>query len=116
MATYRRIESGGNGTFWKPKDPSSSIEGVFEGRKSGEYGPLLLIRQPDGVLWKVPIRVRLERAAAQMRDGFTYKLTFIGSIPIGRGKTVKDFVVDERVDDEDGEPEASATAADEALF
>jgi hypothetical protein len=31
--TYRRIEGSGNGTFWKPKDPGSSIEGMFEGRE-----------------------------------------------------------------------------------
>jgi hypothetical protein len=115
MAIYRRIESGGNGTFWKPKDPGSSIEGMFEGREAGEFGPLLLIRELDGVLWKVPIRVRLGRAAAQMQEGVMYKLTFMGSIAIGGGKTVKDFVVDEVVDDEKGEPEGSATA-DEPPF
>jgi hypothetical protein len=65
---------------------------------------------------KVPIRVRLERAAAQMQEGFTYRLTFIGSIPIGGGKMVKDFVVDELVDDEDGEAETTTTAADEPPF
>jgi hypothetical protein len=86
MATYRRIESGGNGTFWKPKDPGSSIEGMFEGREAGEFGPLLLIRELDGVLWKVPIRVRLGRAAAQMQEGVTYKLTFMGASPSEAGR------------------------------
>ena len=56
------------------------------------------------------------RGGADLKEGVTYKFTFIGRIPIGGGKTVKDFVVDEVLDDEDREPQASAVAADEALL
>ncbi len=81
MATYRRLESGGKG-IWKPKDPCSSIEGVFEGCESGEYGPLLLFQGRDGMPWKVPMRSRLEQIEGQLQKGVTYKLTFKGSIAI----------------------------------
>jgi hypothetical protein len=112
MATYRRIGSSGIGSFWTPKDPGTAIEGVLEGQDSGDYGPLLLIREPTGVLWKVPITAGLERAAKEMQEGLTYKLTFEGLAPTKSGKTMKRFVVD--VVDEDNE--ASATDNDEVPF
>jgi hypothetical protein len=66
------------------------------------------------VLRKVPITSRLERVAGHLQDGVTYKLTFVGTIPIRGGKTLKDIVVDEVV--EDGDAETLAMAADEAPF
>jgi hypothetical protein len=114
MATYRRLESGGNG-IWKPKDPGSSIEGVFQGRELGEYGQLLLFQGQDGVPWKVPMTSRLEQIEGQLQKGVTYKLTFKGSIAIAGGKTVKDIVVEERVD-EDDQAKASARASRKSPF
>ena len=79
--------------------PGSSIEGVFEGRELGEYGQLLLFQGVEGVPRKVPMTSRLEQIAEDLQEGVTYKLTFNGRIDIGGGKTVKDIVVDERVDE-----------------
>jgi hypothetical protein len=114
MATYRRLEGGRNG-IWKPKDPGASIEGVFEGREMGEYGQLLLFQGRSGVPWKVPMTARLEDVAGQLQEGVTYKLTFNGRIALAGGKTVKDIVVDELVDEDDEAP-ASAATVDESPF
>jgi hypothetical protein len=85
---------------------------VLEGQDSGDYGPLLLIREPTGALWRVPITAGLERAAKEMREGQTYKVTFEGLAPTKSGRTMKRFVVEVR--DEDNE--ASATDNDEIPF
>jgi hypothetical protein len=104
METCRQMNSSGDGTLWEPKDIGSSIEGVFEARESGEYGPLLLFREPDGVLWKVPMTSYVERVAGQLQNGVTYKLTFVGTIPM------RDIVVDERVAEDDAVEGSAAEA------
>jgi hypothetical protein len=103
MTVYRRLERNGGGQAWKPIELGDQVEGEFQGLEDGQYGKLVVLETPEHGRRLIPVWATLTDQVQQLEVGHMYQFTLERFIRLKNGKEIRDIVVDEVLEDGEGE-------------
>lgn len=103
MSSLKRWRLVGQGQFHKWAVPGEALEGIWQGQRDGQYGPLGMLDTSDGRL-SFPLHTALLDRLQQVREGAEIRIVYTGKqIAAKSGREFKNF--DVFVSGDDVEPE-----------
>lgn len=77
MSSLKRWRQVGQGQFHKWETPGEALEGVWQGQRDGQYGPLGILDTSEGRL-SFPLHTALLDRVKQIREGTEVRIVFTG--------------------------------------
>ena len=92
MSSLRRWRQVGQGQFRKWETPGTALDGRWEGRQEGQFGPLGTLETADGRV-TFPLPTALRERLTQVRCGADVLIRYRGLELTKAGRTFKAFEV-----------------------
>ncbi len=92
MSSLKRWRQVGQGQFHKWEAPGQELEGIWQGRHDGLYGPLGTVETPEG-RFTFPLHTALLERLKVVREGAEVLIRYTGEQTSKAGRVFKGFEV-----------------------
>jgi len=93
MAWKRVNGNGGDGSFYKFKEPGQVLTGTYKGQREGKFGMLGVVIDEKGVEQAFPLGAALKGRLADIEVGTQIMVQYLGEEQSKQGRTFKAFEV-----------------------
>lgn len=81
----------GQGDFHKWTEPGDAVEGLWQGQRDGQYGPLGMLDQESGKRISFPLHTALLQRVEGLRKGAEVRIVYLGKQQSKGGREFKAF-------------------------
>lgn len=93
MGSLKRWTQVGQGQFHKWVEPGEKLEGLWQGTKDGQFGPLGMLELPDGSRLSFPLHTALLQRVEAIEEGAEIRIVYLGKQISKNGREFKAFEV-----------------------